>query len=45
MHKGKSNGPEHTGPDIYMEHWPDGWTDIENKMFYKEKTVINLGPV
>ena len=28
-----------------MEHWPDGWTEIENKMFFVEKTVINLGPV
>ena len=28
-----------------MEHWPDGWDQVESTMIYNEKTVINLGPV
>jgi len=33
------------GPDVFMEHWPDGWDQVESTMIYNEKTVINLGPV
>ena len=23
-----------------MEHWPDGWDEIESTMIYNEKTVV-----
>lgn len=36
---------EEFGPDIYMEHWSAGYEQIDSLMFFKEQTVVPLGPV
>ena len=28
-----------------MEHWPTGYEQVDAEMFYKEQTVIPVGPV